>query len=599
MAENFTYKIEDVSKRPSPRSRALRRVKTFALRNARGFIELALAFILSISGNAQYSVSPLACAGVGACAIYGSSPLFALVGAVAGTLLTGKLAALSSIALYVGAMMLINLIKGELRASDKLLLLIGMQIALLPFFFFDSIKSCAVGLGSILVSASLAAVLARGEHALEVLQTGRKLNRVNLISLTVSFAALILAIAGIRFYVSPAVILSLALSLVAASARRLSGVGAAALFALACAVNGGDAAYMALITASAVAAAAASGGGRWAVAGATAVVWGALSYIFALPSQALLEASAGIMLFVLIPKRYIIRLQREHEDTKASRAQAALERTRDRLTTASDVVDEVCSLFAAPRCDISHCDAPHCDTPAVFTQQMLSGVSAMMKNIASDAPAGKHPTFSYRVGACAKAKHGSIETGDSVGIRESDAGVLLILSDGMGTGEAAHRESAQAVAMLGDLFSVGFELTTAEACVNRLLVLKSEYDMYATLDATLIDLGSGTAEFIKHGAPPSYVLRDGKLYTIYSEALPMGILSSASPSVHTLKLERGDSVIMTTDGVTDALGDSLIASITELVSAANTACDAAAMLLEAAAKKSEDDDMTVIVLRLT
>lgn len=452
MAENFTYKIEDVSKRPSPFSRALRGVKTFALRNARGFVELALAFIFSVSWNDEYNVSPLSCAAVGACAVYGSSPLFAFAGAVAGTLLTGRLATLSALALYVGVMMLITLIRGELRASDKLLLLVGVQIALLPFFFFKSVLSCTVGLGSLLLSVALAAVLARGEHAFITLEAGKRLNSVNLISLTVSLATLILALAGIRFYVSPAVILALTLSLAAASARRLSGVGAAALFALACAVKGGNPAYTVLITASAATAAAFCGGGRWAVAGGTAVVWGALSYIFALPSQALLEASAAIMLFVLIPRRYIIRLRRERDITMASRAQAALDKTRDRLIAASDVVD--------------------------------------------------------------------------------------------------------------------------------------------------IDLNSGTAEFIKHGAPPSYILRDGKLYTIYSEALPMGILSSAPPSVHTLRLERGDSVIMTTDGVTDALGDSLIASITELVSVSNTADDAAAALLAAAADKSEDDDMTVIVLRL-
>lgn len=606
MAENFTYKIEDVSKRPSPFSRALRKVRLFALRNARGFIELALAFIFSVSGNDEYDVSPLSCAAVGACAIYGSSPLFAFAGAAAGALIMGRFAALSALALYVGVSMLITLIKGELRPSDKLLLLVGVQVALLPFFFFKSVLSCAAGLGSTLLSAALAAVLARGEHAFITLQAGRKLNKVNLVSLTVSLAALILALAGIRFFVSPAVILALTLSLAAASARRLSGVGAAALFALACAIKGGDAAYTALITASAAAAAALAGGGRWAVEGGTAVVWGALSYIFALPSQALLEASAAIMLFALIPRRYILRLKREHEDTKASRAQAALDKTRARLTTASEVVDEMCSLFTAAhdeiRCGETRCGETRCGETrcggAVFAQQTLLGVSALMKSMAQDAPALKHPAFSYRVGACAKAKHGSIETGDSVGIRESDAGLLLLLSDGMGTGAAAHRESAQAVAMLGDLFSVGFELTAAEACVNRLLVLKSEHDMYATLDAAFIDLNSGTAEFIKHGAPPSYILRDGKLYTIYSEALPMGILSSAPPSVHTLRLERGDSVIMTTDGVTDALGDSLIASITELVSASNTADDAAAALLSAAAGKSEDDDMTVIVLRL-
>lgn len=601
MSGNFAYKIEDVSKRPSPRSRALRKVKAFVLRNARGFIELALAVILSLSGSDAYAISPLAPAAVCACSLYGSMPFFALAGTMIGTLLTRRYATLCACALYCGVALLLCVIKDnsasidivtrlrtKLRPVDKLLCLVGVQLALLPFFFFESVDSCAVGLAATLISVALAAVLARGAHALDIFLTGRRLNSINLVSFAVSLSIVIFALAGIRLFLSPAVILALTLSLAAASARRFAGVGTAALFALSAVVKGGSIEYTALISACAIGAAALSRGGRWAVAAGAAVIWGGLNYVFSLPSQTLLEASAGIMLFTLIPKRYILRLRHERDITLSNTSETSLALTREKLLSAAGVLDEVCALFATAR-----------DDALTFTHHMLSGASAVMKKTASDPVPSLHPKLSYRVGACAKAKHGSIETGDSVGIRESGTNVLLILSDGMGTGSAAHRESSAAVAMLGDLFCVGFDLNSAQECVNRLLVLKREHDMYATLDTVRVDLVSGVAEFIKQGAPPSYILREGKIYTIYSEALPMGIVSSAPPSLHTVTLERGDSVIMITDGVCDALGESVMASIAELVSAANTADDAASAVLLEAARDGADDDMTVLVLRIT
>ena len=122
--------------------------------------------------------------------------------------------------------------------------------------------------------------------------------------------------------------------------------------------------------------------------------------------------------------------------------------------------------------------------------------------------------------------------------------------------------------------------------------------MFATMDALLFDLSSGEAQFVKYGAPPSYILRGGKVHTLYAEALPAGIVKEARPALHVAPLRRGDTVVLMTDGAFDALGAELSRTLLESVGGANTADDAAQALLLAAREKSGADDMTEIVARI-
>jgi stage II sporulation protein E len=142
------------------------------------------------------------------------------------------------------------------------------------------------------------------------------------------------------------------------------------------------------------------------------------------------------------------------------------------------------------------------------------------------------------------------------------------------------------------------ERDAALECVNRLLMQHGGQDMYATVDALHVDLSSGAAEFIKFGAPPSFVLREGRVHTIYAEALPAGILDEASPAIHTATLKRNDSVVLLTDGALDALGEDTTQEIIACVGGANTCEDAARTLLQAAQDHGYADDMSVLVIRL-
>ncbi|OQB24250.1 MAG: Stage II sporulation protein E [Firmicutes bacterium ADurb.Bin182] len=209
--------------------------------------------------------------------------------------------------------------------------------------------------------------------------------------------------------------------------------------------------------------------------------------------------------------------------------------------------------------------------------------------------------YGYEVsyGASACPKDGFETSGDSIGIREPDGGrILLMLSDGMGSGDEAHSVSAAAVALLGDLVCIGFDIGIALDFVNRLLIERGTGDIYATMDAFLFDMKNASATFIKFGAPASYILRGGSIHTVYSEALPAGVLKEAQPAVQLVTLMHDDIVVLMTDGTADALGSDIHAAIIEKAGFARTEKEAADLLLDAARKNEVSDDMSVIVIKI-
>jgi len=151
----------------------------------------------------------------------------------------------------------------------------------------------------------------------------------------------------------------------------------------------------------------------------------------------------------------------------------------------------------------------------------------------------------------AKTSKGS---GDSYSFMElSEGSSLLVLSDGMGSGERARRESTATVDLLEDFIESGFEKDLAVRMINSVLVLKSSEESFSTLDICSVDLYSGEAEFIKIGAAATFILRDGKVKIIRSSSLPIGMLNDVDLEVTQGQLQHDDIIVMVTDGVTEAV----------------------------------------------
>lgn len=128
-----------------------------------------------------------------------------------------------------------------------------------------------------------------------------------------------------------------------------------------------------------------------------------------------------------------------------------------------------------------------------------------------------------------------------------------ILSDGMGAGEKACKESRMVVELLEELLNAGFPKETALQMLNTALVFGREEVRFSTIDMGVFDLYSGECEFTKAGASMTFVKRADKVECIKSTSLPIGVVCDFQPDIAKTKLMDGDIVIMVTDGVMDAL----------------------------------------------
>ncbi len=145
-------------------------------------------------------------------------------------------------------------------------------------------------------------------------------------------------------------------------------------------------------------------------------------------------------------------------------------------------------------------------------------------------------------------------SGDNFSMVEMQDGKrCMILSDGMGAGESAYRESTLVVEMLEELLEAGFPKETALQMLNTALVMGREEVRFSTIDMSVFDLYTGNCEFVKAGASMTFVKRQGEVTVIKSTSLPIGVVPRLELESEKLQLAAGDIVIMVTDGVLDAL----------------------------------------------
>lgn len=129
----------------------------------------------------------------------------------------------------------------------------------------------------------------------------------------------------------------------------------------------------------------------------------------------------------------------------------------------------------------------------------------------------------------------------------------VALSDGMGSGESALRESTMVVEMLEELLEAGFPVKTAIQMMNTALVIGREEVRFSTIDTGVFDLYSGKCEIIKAGAPTTFIKSKEGVEEVTSVTLPVGVLQNIEIDIIEKELKNGDFVIMMTDGVMDAL----------------------------------------------
>ncbi|WP_346937137.1 stage II sporulation protein E [Clostridium sp.] len=163
------------------------------------------------------------------------------------------------------------------------------------------------------------------------------------------------------------------------------------------------------------------------------------------------------------------------------------------------------------------------------------------------------PKFGVTTSVSRICKDGQTIFGDNFNFGEGyDGSYMMVISDGMGSGPQAGRESKAVVELIEKFTGAGFSRTTAINTVNSIMSLKfSEDEKFSTVDLSAIDLYSGEVDFMKVGAVASIVKSGDTIDIIKSRSLPIGILDEADIEIHSKKVKNGDLIVMLTDGVTD------------------------------------------------
>lgn len=150
------------------------------------------------------------------------------------------------------------------------------------------------------------------------------------------------------------------------------------------------------------------------------------------------------------------------------------------------------------------------------------------------------------------AKDGKSVCGDTGGsILLDDGRQLLMISDGMGSGEEAAAESSAAISLISRLLEAGFSQETAINMLNSVLSLRGNAEQFVTMDICVLDLYDGKVNFIKTGGSASYIKRGGTVKVINGSSLPVGILSSIEQETIHEQVFPGDMIILASDGLLD------------------------------------------------
>lgn len=184
-----------------------------------------------------------------------------------------------------------------------------------------------------------------------------------------------------------------------------------------------------------------------------------------------------------------------------------------------------------------------------------------------------------------------------------DGKFAIAVSDGMGKGEHAARESSLAVTSVIKMLKAGLDAELVLKLLNAILMVDTGQERFSTMDLGILDPESSEMHFYKIGAAPTVIKRKEKVEILSAPAMPMGVMEGGIRCVSTI-VRPGDQIIMMTDGIIDSRREDMelewLKKVLLRIKSRNpqTVCDL--IIREAAANYGdrEKDDMTVVSFRV-
>lgn len=137
-------------------------------------------------------------------------------------------------------------------------------------------------------------------------------------------------------------------------------------------------------------------------------------------------------------------------------------------------------------------------------------------------------------------------------IRGDDQTLHFVLGDVSGKGVAASMLMAHLNAMFRTLISINLPLDKLVERASRVFCESTLPTQYATLVCGRAT-SDGAVEVCNAGHLPPLLVQEGKVTSIAATGLPVGVFCSESFSVSRVQLNKGDTLFLYTDGLSESL----------------------------------------------
>lgn len=225
-------------------------------------------------------------------------------------------------------------------------------------------------------------------------------------------------------------------------------------------------------------------------------------------------------------------------------------------------------------------------------------------------PPALRPEQRARVDFAARIKPAREAGGDLYdGFFLADGRFLLVVGDVSGKGVSAALFMAVTATAIRALASSGCEPGELLTRVNHLLCERNDTLQFVTVFAALFDPATGDLFWTNCGHPSPFVVHDQATLTTLQapRATPLAVFDTHTYATHHTHLARGDTLVVYTDGVSEAMDVNQIlygdARLTSLLDGRNFPSADAAVdkvlgdVLAYQADAPQADDITVVALR--
>jgi sigma-B regulation protein RsbU (phosphoserine phosphatase) len=138
-------------------------------------------------------------------------------------------------------------------------------------------------------------------------------------------------------------------------------------------------------------------------------------------------------------------------------------------------------------------------------------------------------------------------------MRSDQGECVLLLADVSGKGMAAALLTASLEALSVGPIEVGLPADEICSKLSRRLHARTSPERYATAFVGVLDVGTHTLRYANAGHNPAIVVRaDGSVRELGATGLPLGLLPVGDYASEEVALERGDVLLIYTDGISEA-----------------------------------------------